>query len=196
VGFAQAHPIVALHWLEFASFLLTGIAVPLNLRLARKYQSRIALWIGPRRVYDFVIQRIWNVMRSERTHRLAMASAIDWRSPKDIAGDGMGAASRAPENAESPLTSQRTMRALHATMGEHRPGRHIHRFDHVKEGAMEFRAEVFTGEYKGTVSSDGRSFTALSQGARRLWRASPRRRRLSETSKSQPASKIRLRWWS
>ena len=43
VGFAQAYPEAALIiWLEVAAFLtLAVIAVPLNLRLARKYQRRI-----------------------------------------------------------------------------------------------------------------------------------------------------------
>jgi len=43
VGFAQASPKLApMIWLEFAAFLILGaIAVPLNLRLARKYQRRI-----------------------------------------------------------------------------------------------------------------------------------------------------------
>ena len=43
VGFAQAHPEIALViWLEFAAILiLAAIAVPLNLGLARKYQRRI-----------------------------------------------------------------------------------------------------------------------------------------------------------
>lgn len=43
VGFAQAHPELATFiWLEGAAFLiLTAVAVPLNLRLARKYQRRI-----------------------------------------------------------------------------------------------------------------------------------------------------------
>jgi hypothetical protein len=43
VGFAQTHPELALFiWLELAAFLILAvIAVPLNLRLARKYQRRI-----------------------------------------------------------------------------------------------------------------------------------------------------------
>jgi hypothetical protein len=43
VGFAHASPKLApFIWLEFAAFLILGaIAVPLNLRLARKYQRRI-----------------------------------------------------------------------------------------------------------------------------------------------------------
>jgi hypothetical protein len=43
VGFAQAYPEIALFiWLNFAAILiLAAIAVPLNLRLARKYQRRI-----------------------------------------------------------------------------------------------------------------------------------------------------------
>jgi hypothetical protein len=43
MGFARAHPDAATYiWLEFAAIVvLAGIAVPLNLRLARKYQSRI-----------------------------------------------------------------------------------------------------------------------------------------------------------
>jgi len=43
VGFAQSHPEIALFiWLELAVILvLAAIAVPLNLRLARKYQRRI-----------------------------------------------------------------------------------------------------------------------------------------------------------
>jgi Mg2+/citrate symporter len=43
VGFAQAYPELAVYiWLEFAAFLIgASIAVPLNLRSARKYQRRI-----------------------------------------------------------------------------------------------------------------------------------------------------------
>jgi len=43
VGFAQAHPEIATFiWLEFAALLILAvIAVPLNLRLARKFQRRI-----------------------------------------------------------------------------------------------------------------------------------------------------------
>ena len=43
LGFAQAYSeLVPFIWLEFATFLiLAAIAVPLNLRLARKYQRRI-----------------------------------------------------------------------------------------------------------------------------------------------------------
>jgi hypothetical protein len=43
MGFARVHPDAATYiWLEFAAIVvLAGIAVPLNLRLARKYQSRI-----------------------------------------------------------------------------------------------------------------------------------------------------------
>jgi hypothetical protein len=43
VGFAKAHPELATFiWLELAVFLILAIiAVPLNLRLARKYQHRI-----------------------------------------------------------------------------------------------------------------------------------------------------------
>jgi hypothetical protein len=43
VGFAQAHPELATFiWLELATFLILAIiAVPLNLRLARRYQHRI-----------------------------------------------------------------------------------------------------------------------------------------------------------
>ena len=43
LGFAQAYSELApFIWLEFVAFLiLAAIAVPLNLRLARKYQRRI-----------------------------------------------------------------------------------------------------------------------------------------------------------
>jgi len=43
VGFAEAYPKLApFIWLELAAFLILGaIAIPLNLRLARKYQRRI-----------------------------------------------------------------------------------------------------------------------------------------------------------
>lgn len=43
IGFAQAHPEISTFiWLELGAFLiLSVVAVPLNLRLARKYQKRI-----------------------------------------------------------------------------------------------------------------------------------------------------------